>query len=284
MELKGDRYMNNKTQMSINYNMVSLIQFILSILVIALHCTRIFSNDILHFIQKSFFSRMAVPYFLIASSFFIQLKMVGNPNYLTKYMKKTLKGYLLWSALFLPYGFYFFKSTNIPVKYILVALLFAIMYLGVCYHLWYIPALLFGIFFTNKLIKLCGYRISLLICSILYVLGSLETYSNVIDNTLIATFYNQYKTVFFTTRNGLLFTPIYILLGVVLFKRFNEIQKIKSVKFLFGATILFIFEARFIFFNQGDDKNFYLSLVPFTFSLFYWSITTPILKKETFLT
>lgn len=173
--------MENSKQLTINYNMVSFLQFIFSILVIALHCTRIFNNDILHFFQKSFFSRMAVPYFFMSSAFFITLKAKINPNYWNNYLTKTIKIYLLWSLLFIPYGMTYFYKMDLPHLFILIAIPVALLYTGICYHLWYIPALLFGSLLTNKLIKYLGYLGTFLICFALYFFCSLETYSTIIN-------------------------------------------------------------------------------------------------------
>lgn len=50
-------------EQSVNYAMLSLFQYVASILVILVHCQRLFPNEILHFTQKSMFGRMAVPFF-----------------------------------------------------------------------------------------------------------------------------------------------------------------------------------------------------------------------------
>lgn len=271
--------MENSKQLTINYNMVSFLQFIFSILVIALHCTRIFNNDILHFVQKSFFSRMAVPYFFMSSAFFIMLKAEINPNYWNNYLTKTIKIYLLWSLLFIPYGMTYFYKMDLPQLFILIAIPAALLYTGICYHLWYIPALLFGSLLTNKLIKYLGYLGTFSICIALYFWGSLETYSTIIKDTFFNSFYLYYKSYFFTTRNGLFFSPVYIFLGLFLFQFYHLIQKRNPKLLLSISTLLFAIEAIFIFYNQGDDKNFYLMLIPFTGSLFYWSITTHIFRQ-----
>ena len=275
--------MSQNKQMTINYQMINLLQFSFSILVIALHCTRIFNNDILHFIQKSFFSRMAVPYFIMSSSYFIALKTYNNPNYLKQHQLKTIKKYLFWSFLFLPYSYFYFQKTNFDSSYLLIGFIFALTYVGTCYHLWYIPALLFATNLTNWFVKLYGWLITFLICFTLYILGSVETYSLFLTGTSAFPIYTFYKQFLFTTRNGLFFSPIFVLLGFLFHYYFYIIQKTNPKHLLFVSSLLFTLEAFLIFFNQGDDKNFYLSLLPFTFSLFYWSTTTNFLKEKDFL-
>ena len=57
----------------VNYALLSLFQYIASVLVILVHCQRLFEHEALHFIQKSMFGRMAVPFFLISSAAFSYL-------------------------------------------------------------------------------------------------------------------------------------------------------------------------------------------------------------------
>lgn len=54
----------------VNYALLSLFQYIASVLVIMVHCQRLFEHETLHFVQKSMFGRMAVPFFLNFFSLF----------------------------------------------------------------------------------------------------------------------------------------------------------------------------------------------------------------------
>ena len=80
---------------TVNYALLSLFQYIASILVILVHCQRIFEHEDLHFIQKSMFGRMAVPFFLISSAYFFRVHWKREPyaGKLTLYIKGILKAY-----------------------------------------------------------------------------------------------------------------------------------------------------------------------------------------------
>ena len=73
----------------VNYALLSLFQYIAAILVILVHCQRLFEHEALHFIQKSMFGRMAVPFFLISSAYFFRLRWKREPQAvkLTLYIK-----------------------------------------------------------------------------------------------------------------------------------------------------------------------------------------------------
>lgn len=272
--------MNTKT---INFSMISLFQFVFSILVIALHCTRLFNNDVAHFIQKSFFSRMAVPYFMICSSFFLTLKKESKTGYLQKHVTKIIKTYFLWSLFYLPYAVIYFKSLNLSNAWLPIAFLVGLFYSGICYHLWYIPAFFFGFLLVNLMIRKLGYRITFSCCCLLYLIGATETYSVFLQESMIGDIYDSYQSVFYTTRNGLFYAPIFIFLGIILSQnRDNSFFKKNSFRKLIIAIVLFAMEACLIFFNQGDDKNFFIMLVPFSLFLFNWTIQTNQLKSKNF--
>src|SRR5699024_3704589 len=116
----------------INYGMLSFLQFILSILVIMFHCSRVFESNAVHFIQTNLFGRMAVPFFIVCSSFFIRMKTENNPSYQKYYIKRYIKMYLLWTIIFLPYGLIFFNSLALPLYTLPFMILAAILYVGMC--------------------------------------------------------------------------------------------------------------------------------------------------------
>ncbi|MFM0773841.1 hypothetical protein P7J36_11245, partial [Streptococcus suis] len=51
---------------------------------------------------------------------------------------------------------------------------------------------------------------------------------------------------------------------------------------LLVCTALLAFEATIIYLNQGYDKNFLFSLIPFTAYLVAWTLTTDLFRKKKF--
>lgn len=267
----------------INYGMLSFLQFILSILVIMFHCSRVFESNAVHFIQTNLFGRMAVPFFIVCSSFFIRMKTENNPSYQKYYIKRYIKMYLLWTIIFLPYGLIFFNSLALPLYTLPFMILAAILYVGMCYHLWYLPAFITGLYLVNWTNKKVLFEYVGFISFILYLIGSIETYSAYLENTFLLSAYLNYSSIFYTTRNGLFFMPIFICVGYLLYdyrdhlflKHYNLLKLLLSFLFL-------CIEGWFIFRNQGIDKNFLIMLIPFTFFLFNWAIRTNVFREQSF--
>ena len=84
-----------------------------------------------------------------------------------------------------------------------------------CYQLWYIPAFLLGLFLVNQLVKRLSMVWTGLITLLLYCWGLIETYSAYLDTTSLLKGYQLYSNLFFTARNGLFYTPIFYLYGLL---------------------------------------------------------------------
>lgn len=253
------------------YAGIDLLAFLFSIAVILVHCGRLVENPILHFFLKSGIGRLGVPFFMITGAYFYHQKSRENNNYPQKYYRRMVKLYLLWSIIYFPLFLNFLIQNDFSMIYLPIALLLALMYTGVWYHLWYIPNFLMPLFVIDRLYKKVAGRIAVLfgVSLIFYLIGSVETYSGYMKGSEVHQFFMQYKSVFLTTRNFLFYSPIYILIGFILADYFSN--RFRHAKILFcGATVLWLAELWLIYQRQGSDKNFIVStilLIPLLFLL-----------------
>lgn len=259
--------MKKDHSLAVNYAIISLFQYLFAVLVLLLHARRVFPNDVLHFIQKSLFSRMAVPFFLISASFLISLRIDQNQTGLKPYLKKSIKTYLCLSLLYLPYALFYVLNSGYPVSAAPIGAFIALFYTGMCYHLWYFPAFFLGLLIVHCLRKVFDSKWTAVICLLLYLLGSVETYSAYLEHTVIVDIYQSYKAVFLTTRNGFFYAPIFVYSGQLAYQyRDSPLLQNYPVRKLLLSSLLLSAEGYLIFLNQGQDKNFFLALVP-SFSL-----------------
>jgi len=179
------------------------------------------------------------------------------------YLVKIVKTYLFWSFVYLPYAWVFFSSLHLPVYLFPAGVLIALIYLGMCYQLWYIPAFLLGLFLVNQLVKRLGMVWTGFLALLLYCWGLIETYSAYLDTTSLLKGYQLYSNLFFTARNGLFYTPIFIYMGYYLYDHFHaqafRIYRWQKLALAFGLLCL---EGIIIFQHEGIDKNFFF-LLPF---------------------
>ena len=245
-----------------NTSSISFFQYLFAIAVILVHSGRLTSYEPLHFGLKSMLGRLAVPFFIVCASFFLKHSL-GNSQKMKTYLAKIVKNYLFWSFVYLPYAWLFFSSLHLPIYLFPAGILIALVYLGMCYQLWYIPAFLLGLFLVNQLVKRLGMVWTGLITFLLYCWGLIETYSAYLDTTSLLKGYQLYSNLFFTARNGLFYTPIFIYIGYYLYDHFHaqvfSIHRWQKLALAFGLLCL---EGIIIFQHEGIDKNFFF-LLPF---------------------
>ena len=245
-----------------NTSSISFFQYLFAIAVILVHSGRLTSYEPLHFGLKSMLGRLAVPFFIVCASFFLK-QSLGNSKKMKTYLAKIVKTYLFWSFVYLPYAWLFFSSLHLPIYLFPAGVLIALIYLGMCYQLWYIPAFLLGLFLVNQLVKHLGMVWTGVITFLLYCWGLIETYSAYLDTTSLLKGYQLYSNLFFTARNGLFYTPIFIYMGYYLYDHFHaqtfRIHRWQKLALAFGLLCL---EGIIIFQHEGIDKNFFF-LLPF---------------------
>ena len=245
-----------------NTSSISFFQYLFAIAVILVHSGRLTSYEPLHFGLKSMLGRLAVPFFIVCASFFLK-QSLGNSKKMKTYLAKIVKTYLFWSFVYLPYAWLFFSSLHLPISLFPAGVLIALIYLGMCYQLWYIPAFLLGLFLVNQLVKHLGMVWTGVITFLLYCWGLIETYSAYLDTTSLLKGYQLYSNLFFTARNGLFYTPIFIYMGYYLYDHFHaqafSIHRWQKLALAFGLLCL---EGIIIFQHEGIDKNFFF-LLPF---------------------
>ena len=245
-----------------NTSSISFFQYLFAIAVILVHSGRLTSYEPVHFGLKSMLGRLAVPFFIVCASFFLK-QSLGNSQKMKAYLVKIVKTYLFWSCVYLPYAWFFFSSLNLPVSLFPAGVIIALVYLGMCYQLWYIPAFLLGLLLVNQLVKRLGMVWTGFLALLLYCWGLIETYSAYLDTTSLLKGYQLYSNLFFTARNGLFYTPIFIYMGYYLYDHFHaqafRIHRWQKLALAFGLLCL---EGIIIFQHEGIDKNFFF-LLPF---------------------
>lgn len=245
-------------------------QFIATVCVVVVHSGTIVSDPTLHFIVKSMICRIAVPFFFVNNAYFFRLNSKREGHSL-KWLRKIVYLYAVTFMLYIPFGIQLIQQTvQVHLGLLPIALIVSFFYSGSFYHLWYFPALVFSIVIVRYMLQKVGYRWMLLICFLLFSIGSIETYSAFFSNPLLVSGVEKYFSVFATTRNGFFFSPIFVLIGFVLADNKYKLKKYSKSLFygLFLASLIGVFEGMIVFQNQGIDKNFMYFTIPFTVCLF----------------
>lgn len=274
---------NNNKSTPNHYPFLDMVQFFCAILIVLIHNGRLTDNKLVHFILTTGVARHSVPIFLVSSGYFFGTKTRINQKYPIKYFKSHIKEYLFWSVIYLPYGILYIHSMSLPAMLYPLALLFGLFYSGVCYHLWYYPALFFGLFVSNKIYTKLPKILLFAGAGLFFSFGALETYSSYFSGTSLGNLYKTYQYFFVTTRNGLLYALIFIFLGYLLAEfQDKKIFTEKLLPKLFCCAILVAIEAAVIYHNPGNDKNFLFSSLPLSVFLVAFCLHTKFLKNKNF--
>ena len=131
------------------YPAVDYFRLVAALLVVAIHTSPLASySETADFILTRVIARVAVPFFIMTSGFFILSPHVRNLKKYDNFLRKTIYVYVISMLLYLPVNIYngYFQIDNF-----LPNLLKDIIFDGTLYHLWYLPASLAGVLIARYL-------------------------------------------------------------------------------------------------------------------------------------
>ena len=252
-----------------SYTGVDFFRLIAAILIITIHTSPLASFSATgDFILTRIVARVAVPFFFMTSGFFLISRYSRDNDKLKKFVKKTACIYGVAIFIYIPvnvYNGYFNGDTLIPN--ILKDLLFD----GTIYHLWYLPASIFGAWIAWYLVKHLDYKRALIVSSILYLIGLFgDSYYGIAEKIRgLNSFYQFVFQVSDYTRNGIFFAPVFFVLGGLIADTHHKISFGKSVCG-FGFSFAFMLaEAMLLhYFDLQRHDSMYMFLLPCIYFLF----------------
>lgn len=189
---------------------IDVIRFFVIFLMIANHTSPFLQiSPTLDFYVTRVCARITVPLFLMITGYFVLHKDI---KYILLYTKKTCIVYVICILIYLPINIY----AGIPKDNISIIQMLLIE--GTMYHLWYFPALLLGMWIVYSLLKVCNEKVVGCIVGLLYMIGLFgDSYYGFIEHIpFINAIYASILFVFSTTRNGLLYAPIFLYMGYMI--------------------------------------------------------------------
>lgn len=234
------------------YALIDLMKFIMAILVIAIHTDPFIAfNQMLGYKIWTIITSLAVPFFFLASGFFLEIHMTNKQGagYLGKYLKKIVKLYLIWNIIYMPLSVYGYIAVQSSLKQAVFSYLRGLLFLGEHYNsyvLWYLLSMIYALVFIIFMKK---FRIRslwiLAIGSFIWGMGCLLT-SYVNGMLAVNGIYDKILSVFsLIFINGRIFTGFfYIPLGIYIGQKRipRRYVLVEIILFLFGMIIRFSFD------------------------------------------
>lgn len=245
-----------------------------ALLVVAIHTSPLASFSVTaDFILTRVLARIAVPFFFMVTGFFLlpQYLFGSTKNYhrLLAFLKKTLLLYLAVILLYLPINLYAGHFHDAGVWGSLRMFLFD----GTFYHLWYLPAVLLGVFIVCFLGRKLPVKAIVGICLFLYFLGLAgdSYYGFIADIPVLSTIYNALFHIFSYTRNGIFYAPVFLAMGAFLsrngFPQASQ-DRLNAMGFVIFLSIMVAEGLLLHHFDIQRHDSMYIALLPCMFFLF----------------
>lgn len=243
------------------------LKLIASFMIVAIHVYPFasFNPDVDYIITRVLF-RIAVPFFLMVTGYFVLPKALQDRTKLITYSKKILILYLLSIFIYLPIHLYNGTFSSLSWTSILKEIFFE----GTFYHLWYFPALILGLWITYFLVKRFSFTFSAICVFLLYFVGLFgDSYYGLIQNAFFSSFYQFLFRWFDYTRNGIFYVPIFLFIGYFISKYQKKYSCTSNIIFFFISFILMGMEGWVLYFYQVPrHTSMYLFLIPASYFLF----------------
>ena len=248
-----------------DYMMVDRFRPLAALMVIAIHISPLaWLSSAADFWLCRVFCRVAVPFFLMATGFFLFRREVS----LRRVQRFTARIAAIYGVSVLLYLPVLIWQGYFGQEHLFLHILRDIFAEGFMYHLWYFPALILGIWVVYGLRRILPRGGVVAVCAALYVLGLLgdSYYGLAVLLPGAEAFYRVVFAVFGYSRNGLFMMPLFLCLGGLLTKKLPG-RGISCVAA--GASLLFMsgeaFLLRYLDWQRHDSM--YLFLVPCVFFL-----------------
>lgn len=188
-----------------------------AVLVIANHTSPLASfSGTADFILTRILARVAVPFFLMASGYFLLPRVrAEETGVLGRFLKRTGGLYGISVLLYLPVRVYqgYFSEPELATR-----LWKDLLFNGAFYHLWYLPAAMLGMGIAALLLKRLSWKGALAAGGGLYLLGMLgdSWYGLTVQIPALKGLYDGLFACFDYTRNGFFLAPVFLILGGML--------------------------------------------------------------------
>ncbi|MGM9942017.1 MAG: alanine racemase [Bulleidia sp.] len=244
-------------------------RIIAALLVIASHTAFLSSVSFsAFFFVTEILARLVIPFFALTSGFFLIRHYAKDESALYAFLKKTGILYAICILAYLPFSLYN-GAITIPVN--LTEILRLVFLDGTMYHLWYLPAVMIGACIAWFSVRKLGFGKAFLFTGILFVIGvGGDSYAGITKNIpVVNTLYDTLYTLSEHTRNGLFFTPVFLVCGGLLHEHKVRLTQIQClIGFVFSFLLLSAESSLLYHFFPSPYHTMFLSQIPCIIFLF----------------
>lgn len=259
------------------YGGLDYFKIMAALLVVAVHTSPLSSlSDGADFFLTRVIARVAVPFFLMVSGFFILppylFEKSVDARALWRFIRKTAVLYGIAMLIYLPIGIYAGLYKQLDALSIFRMIVFD----GIFYHLWYLPASIIGsllLYFLGRKLPFWGV---LAISAALYVIGLFgDSYFGLISEMpVVASLYDAGFQIFSFTRNGIFYAPVFLAMGAYLGRSQRMIKRKASLAGFLVCMIIMVVEGLALHhYGLQRHDSMYIALLPCMYFLFQFVLS-----------
>lgn len=228
----------NTLETNRGYRAIDLCKFFMAIMVIAIHTNPIVGMENTFFINLVIaIEGFAVPFFFVASGFFLQLKLqesgVEGERYFRKYLLKLIRMYCCWTLISIPLTIYGYCISGENILHCVFSYIKYFLFVGKLYnsyHLWYLLALIYAVIMIWILMKR---KMSLnqiaLVGFLFFCVNELIIWMRTLDNLphVLSRGASLYQAIF--NKGGIFTGMVYVCIGMVLAEKKVSMKNIYCI-------------------------------------------------------
>ena len=212
-----------------------------AVLVITCHTSPLAGVSVVGDLLTRIVARVAIPFYFMATGLFTLFQYHCDNRRLKGFMKKIGTIYAAAVLLYLPlniYQDYFNRPNSLP------NLLMGLVFDGMVYHLWHLPAAMLGLAIVWRLVEKLDYPKGLAVAAVLYLVGLFgDSYYGIVGRLpVVKKFYDLLFQLFDYTRNGIFFAPIFLMLGGYMAEQKPRLTKWWNCAGFAGSFVLMLTE------------------------------------------
>lgn len=244
-------------------------RIIAAFLVIASHTALLgsISFSVFFFITE-ILARLVIPFFAMTSGFFLIRHYARDETALYAFLRKTGILYGICILVYLPLSIY---NGTITFPLNLTEFIRLVFLDGTMFHLWYLPAIMIGACITWFSVRKYDFPKAFLLTGILFIIGvGGDSYAGITQQIpLVNTFYETLYTLSEHTRNGLFFTPVFLVCGGWLHEHRLKLTRDQYLIGFVSSLLLLSAESSLLHhFFPSLYHTMFLSQIPCMFFLF----------------
>lgn len=276
------------------YNAIDAVKFLCAIMIVMLHIAPFGENETFYFanfIIQKWAVRISVPFFFVASGYFLYRK-TNYENFILQptknYLLKILRLYILWTIIYFPLCLGWIINNKKGTLHAFLGWVRDFLFTGSYTQLWYLNATIVGGLICSLLLyKKIKIKYILIAASALYAVGLLaQSWFGVIRplKDMFPSIWSMLKIaekVIVTTRNGVF--EAFLFMGIGMLFAFKKIKIPKRAAVAgFSLSYLFMLAELIIvnYFNFSREYDIYAFLVPTAFFMFYIVKNTQLRNKK----